>query len=135
MTYGNGLPVSGKPNKCAIFQTMATLDLDHLKRIVGNDPAFLRQVLQIFIRNAPKDMESLAQSVEQANYEQVAFYAHKLKSAAGAIGYNEAYEDFKVLETISKEQVPLPQIQKEVQRLSQECMSCMLDIENIMNGL
>ena len=114
---------------------MVTLDLDHLKRIVGNDPAFLRQVLQIFIRNAPKDMEALSQSVEQGNYEQVGFYAHKLKSAAGAIGYNEAYEDFKVLESISKEQAPLPQIQKEVQRLSAECMSCMTDIEKIMNDL
>lgn len=37
---------------------MALLDLNHLKRIVGDEPAFLRQVLQIFIRNAPVDMQS-----------------------------------------------------------------------------
>lgn len=114
---------------------MAILDLDHLKKIVGNDPAFLRQVLQIFTRNAPKDMEALARSAAQGNHEQVAFYAHKLKSAAGAIGYNQAYEDFKVLEAMSKEQAPLSEVQKEVQRLSQECMSCMIDIEKIMNDL
>lgn len=114
---------------------MAVLDLDHLKRIVGNDPAFIRQVLQIFIRNTPKDMSALIESANSENHEQVSFYAHKLKSAAGAIGYNQAYEDFKVLELMSKELAPMSEIKEKVDLLSAECMSCMVDIENIINSL
>jgi HPt (histidine-containing phosphotransfer) domain-containing protein len=114
---------------------MAVLDLEHLKRIVGNDPAFIRQVLQIFLRNTPKDMEALIESVEKESHEQISFHAHKLKSAAGAIGYNQAYEDFKVLEAMSKEMAPIPEIKKKVDSLSAECMSCMVDIEKIMDSL
>jgi HPt (histidine-containing phosphotransfer) domain-containing protein len=114
---------------------MAVLDLDHLKRIVGNDPAFLRQVLQIFVRNTPQDMQALSESVSAGNFEQVGFYAHKLKSAAGAIGYTQAYDDFKQLEVLAKNQSPMAQIEERVVKLSKECMSCMVDIEEIMNQL
>lgn len=114
---------------------MALLDLDHLKKIIGDDPAFIRQVLQIFIRNTPKDMGALVESVEKGSHEQVSFYAHKLKSAAGAIGYNEAYEDFKVLEAMGKELAPMDEIQIKVSKLSSECASCMIEIEQITNSL
>ena len=114
---------------------MAVLDLEYLKRIVGDDPAFLRQVLQIFIRNTPQDMSTLIESVNKGSHEQVAFHAHKLKSAAGAIGYKQAYEDFKELEAMSKELCPMKDIKEKVEKLSAECMSCMVDIEGIMNSL
>ena len=114
---------------------MALLDLDHLKRIVGDDPAFLRQVLQIFIRNAPVDMKSLAEASEAGDHEQVAFFSHKLKSACGAIGFNSAYEDFKQVEAMAKELQDIQSIQEKVNALMEQCISCMVDIEEIMNGL
>jgi HPt (histidine-containing phosphotransfer) domain-containing protein len=114
---------------------MASLDLAHLKRIVGDDPSFIRQVLQIFVRNTPEDMKALFDSVESQSFDQVSFYAHKLKSAAGAIGYNEAYEDFKRLEVMSKQMAPWPEITAEVARLSGQCQACMVDIEDILGAL
>ena len=53
---------------------MVSLDLDHLKKIVGNDPAFLRQVLQIFLANAPKDVAELSRFAEAGDHEKVAFF-------------------------------------------------------------
>ena len=97
---------------------MVSLDLDHLKKIVGNDPAFLRQVLQIFLASAPKDVAELSRFAEAGDHEKVAFFAHKLKSASGAIGFNEAYEAFKQIEAMAS-----------------HCLACMVDIETIMNGL
>lgn len=114
---------------------MVTLDLDHLKKIVGNDPAFLRQVLQIFVANAPKDVAELSRFAEAGDHEKVAFYAHKLKSASGAIGFNEAYEAFKQIEAMGKEMGPIGEIQKHVEAMASHCLACMVDIETIMNGL
>lgn len=132
MTCGSG---SQAESDLFIPDNMAILDLDHLKRIVGDDPAFLRQVLQIFIRNAPVDMKSLAEASDAGDHEQVAFFAHKLKSACGAIGFNSAYEDFKELEAMAKELQDAKAIQDKVNALSQQCLGCMVDIEDIMNGL
>lgn len=114
---------------------MALLDLNHLKRIVGDEPAFLRQVLQIFIRNAPVDMQSLAEASAAGDHEQIAFFAHKLKSACGAIGFNSAYEDFKMVEAMAKELQDVQEIHAKVEALSQQCMGCMVDIEDIKNNL
>jgi HPt (histidine-containing phosphotransfer) domain-containing protein len=114
---------------------MAVLDLDHLKKIVGNDPAFLKQVLQIFIRNTPIDMQALSKSVENKNHEEVGFYAHKLKSAAGAIGYSQAYEDFKKLEILAGDLHNMEEIASMVNEMNQECMPCMVDIQDIMESL
>lgn len=114
---------------------MALLDLDHLKRIVGDEPAFLRQVLQIFIRNAPVDMQSLAQATAAEDHEQIAFFAHKLKSACGAIGFNSAYEDFKAVEAMAKELHDVQDIHAKVESLHQQCLGCIVDIEDLMNTL
>ena len=112
---------------------MVTLDLDHLKKIVGNDPAFLRQVLQIFVANAPKDVAELSRFAEAGDHEKVAFYAHKLKSASGAIGFNEAYEAFA--DRGHGRSGPIGEIQEHVEAMASHCLACMVDIETIMNGL
>ena len=75
--------------------------------MIFNPAPVNQQVLLIFIRNTPLDMQALSESVANGNFEQVGFYAHKLKSAAGAIGYNQAYEDFKELEVLAKNHQPM----------------------------
>jgi len=114
---------------------MALLDLDHLKKIVGNDNQILKQILEIFMRNAPNDIQALSKAASEGNYDQVGFYSHKLKSAAGAIGYHAAYEDFKQLEMMARELEDIQLISDKVKKMSQECAACMVDIERIKSEL
>ena len=114
---------------------MVNLDLNHLKKIVGNDPVFLRKVLQIFITNAPKDVAELSRFAEEGDHDKVAFFAHKLKSASGAIGFNEAYESFKEIEAMSKEMEPITTIREKVDAMTSHCNSCLTDIESVMKSL
>jgi HPt (histidine-containing phosphotransfer) domain-containing protein len=123
------------PLEISDLRVMVFLDLDHLKKIVGNDPAFLRQVLQIFVANAPKDVADLSRFAEEGDHEKVAFFAHKLKSASGAIGFNEAYEAFKEIEAMGKEMAPIEEIREKVDAMASHCLDCMTDIETIMSGL
>ena len=114
---------------------MALLDLDHLKKIVGNDNQILKQILEIFMRNAPNDIQALSKAASEGNYDQVGFYSHKLKSAAGAICYHTAYEDFKQLEMMARELEDIQLISDKVKKMSQECAACMVDIERIKSEL
>ena len=114
---------------------MAVLDLDHLKKIVGNDNNVLKQILEIFIRNAPNDIEALSKAAAEGNHDRVGFYSHKLKSAAGAIGYHSAYEDFKLLEMRAKKLSDMGAIQEKVAQMRQECAACMEDVERIKSEL
>ena len=114
---------------------MVTLDLNHLKKIVGDDPDFLRQVLQIFITNSPKDLEELLKFTSEGDHEKVAFFAHKIKSAAAAIGFNEAYEAFKEIEVESKKMEPMDKLLVKVKMMKSHCDQCVADIKAIMENL
>ena len=114
---------------------MVTLDLNHLKKIVGNDPEFLRKVLQIFITNTPKDVAELSKFAAESNYEKMAFFAHKLKSASGAIGFNDAYDSFKEIESMSKKMEPIENLREKVEAMKTHCESCLTDIENLVEHL
>ena len=114
---------------------MVTLDLNHLKKIVGDDPDFLRKVLQIFITNAPKDVDELAKFAADGDYEKVAFFAHRLKSAAAAIGFNEAYEAFKEIEVGSKKLDPMDNLLVKVNTMKSHCDECVADIKAVMETL
>lgn len=114
---------------------MVTLDLNHLKKIVGDDPDFLRQVLQIFITNSPKDLEELSTFANEGDHEKVAFFAHRLKSAAAAIGFEEAYEAFKEIELESKKMEALDNLPVKVNAMKLYCEQCITDIESVMKSL
>ena len=128
-------PILKSPLKFGPLRFMLNLDLNHLKKIVGNDPEFLRKVLQIFITNAPKDVAELAKFAGDGDHEKVAFFAHKLKSASGAIGFNDAYESFKEIEAMSKKMEPIDTIREKVDAMTSHCASCLADIESVMKGL
>ncbi len=57
-------------------------DRDHLKAFTSGDPFFEKQVLDIFVQNAPGYLVELS----QASVDDWSALAHKLKGAARGIG-------------------------------------------------
>ena len=70
-------PISGE---------QAVLDLEALNALVGGDPVAVTEVLDAFRRSASDVRETLRVAQEKGAMRDVADGAHKLKSAAGAVG-------------------------------------------------
>jgi len=61
-------------------------DLGVLAELVGNDPQVMREVLEAFRKNAALSAQELARAQADGSLQSMAGIAHKLKSAARAIG-------------------------------------------------
>lgn len=80
------------------------INLNALRAISRNNESFVREVLDVFQANTPKDLDQLAEHIGEGRGEQVRYFAHKLKSSCFTIGFEKGYEFFKELETAAEKQ-------------------------------
>lgn len=66
--------VSQSQNECCLF------DLSNLKKMVGDQDVFMKLV-RIFLDTTPAMLEGLNEGLQNRNYQNVAFFAHKMKSS------------------------------------------------------
>jgi HPt (histidine-containing phosphotransfer) domain-containing protein len=79
-------------------------DIEVLKRSTGNDPAFLKHMVQLFIEQAPLQFNELKAAVESNDYEAVGKTAHKMKSSLRSMGIHSLVDDAVAFEKDGKAQ-------------------------------
>lgn len=94
------------------------IDLNHLDKISGGNQSFIREILEIFLEQTPKEIALLGKYLEEDNYQQAEYYAHKLKSAADSVGFETGRQLFNQIEDASRERKtenlsePLEEVEK-----------------------
>jgi signal transduction histidine kinase/DNA-binding NarL/FixJ family response regulator len=61
-------------------------DFEELKRLANNDPAFMKEMLEIFVRSSENGIEAIENGLVSGNVSEIAGLAHKIKSPAKHIG-------------------------------------------------
>ncbi|MGB0136413.1 MAG: Hpt domain-containing protein [Flavobacteriales bacterium] len=84
--------------------SQSLINLNALRAISRNNESFVREVLDVFQANTPKDLDQLAGHIGEGRGEQVRYFAHKLKSSCFTIGFEKGYEFFKGIETAAEKQ-------------------------------
>ena len=62
------------------------LNLDALRAIGGDNPAFVDQILDTFVETTRVDIAQLAQAVRQGDNHKVRHLAHRIKGACALVG-------------------------------------------------
>jgi len=70
---------------------------------VGGDVAFMKEVIEVFIKDYPQEMGELDSAVTEQDAERVGRSAHKLKGELGAIGAEAAFLASKHLNEMARE--------------------------------
>jgi HPt (histidine-containing phosphotransfer) domain-containing protein len=84
--------------------TTTKLDLSFLYELAGNDTVYIYEVIGLFLKNVPGNLNALETSVRTTDdYETIQRQAHALKSSAGIIKVNEMYDDLVVIESLARE--------------------------------
>ena len=68
---------------------LAVLDnsvLDELRASVGDDEAFIRDLIETYLAEGPQHMEQIAAAAARADAEAIVRPAHTLKSSSAALG-------------------------------------------------
>jgi HPt (histidine-containing phosphotransfer) domain-containing protein len=77
------------------------IDPDILRRVVGNDPEFLREVLEDFVRHAQSQITSIRAAVVNRDAEQMKIPAHRLKGSASLVGACQVVDACTQLEAMA----------------------------------
>ena len=65
------------------------------------DLNFFKEMLDIYLREIPKNIESIRNSIFQNNHDHLRFYVHKLKGSSLTLGIETVLENFRVLEDMA----------------------------------
>ncbi len=78
-------------------------DKDEALKTIDNDKEFLKELVEIFINDAPEHMSEIEEAVNSRNSEALEKSAHKLKGAVANFGKNATTDTAFKLETMGKE--------------------------------
>jgi len=99
------------------------IDLKNLKTLSKHNHGFIREILEVYLTNTPLDVDKLVDAVEEENWEEVRYFAHKLKSSSFTLGFEDGYAVFQKIESIIKDHqdvAAIPSLCKEAVALCDE---------------
>lgn len=95
------------------------LDLSFLHEISGNDPSYIKDVLEIFLSSVPEGIKTLEGLVNDTeDWDAIHKQAHFLKSSAGIVRIDNIFEELNIIETLAKEKKDKDKIIELVGRIS-----------------
>ena len=92
-------------------------NLTELKKVLGDDESFFKEMVDLFVTSAHRCRESLAKSSEDQNKEGLVDAAHKLAAPAKHMLANNLYAKLKELEKKGTENEDWPELEKLVHEI------------------
>jgi CheY-like chemotaxis protein/HPt (histidine-containing phosphotransfer) domain-containing protein len=87
------------------------LDLSYLYELSGSDPAYIREVLKIFMGTMPEGLGQLADLVHAGDNNEATYrQAHFLKSSVSIVRIRDMYDNLSQIESMAKEGAPKEQL-------------------------
>ena len=72
-------------------------NLSQVKLVLGDDQQMLGNMITIFLNETPIMLKALNENCESKNYDEVKFYAHKLKSSIDLFQIDGIQNDIREL--------------------------------------
>lgn len=76
--------------------------LDKLKEI-DDAEEFILQVINIFLETVPQNTSALRKACAEKNWDQVYFFAHKIKANVALLGIDSIVEEVRIVERCAKD--------------------------------
>ena len=103
-------------------------NLSQIKLFLGEDRKQLGNMITIFLNETPKMLKALKDNLSDKNYDEVRFYAHKLKSSIDLFQINGLQLDIRKLEALAQEQNDIPSIGQYVEDITGTLQNVMQEI-------
>lgn len=79
-----------------------TYDLTYLKEVSKGNDDFMLDMINIFLSKTPETLQIIEDAIAVSNWEQVGFYAHKLKATYAYMGMLDLKEELIKIEKSAK---------------------------------
>ncbi|MCC6369866.1 MAG: PAS domain S-box protein [Bacteroidia bacterium] len=107
-------------------------NLQRIQELSGGDTAFESELIQLFLQNAPKDINSINAAISEQNWSEMKQHCHKLKSSVMVFGLDQLGKMLSDMEHDEFQGEPLKQIWLQVQNAFKKAVKEMntLIVEN-----
>lgn len=105
------------------------INLDNLKVLSRHNHSFIREILEVYLMNTPKDLLKMRESVDAQDWPVVRYFAHKLKSSSFTIGFIEGHRRFQMIEQIIKSEGDMSQIVPMFNEAILLCDECITEVK------
>lgn len=92
-------------------------NLIKIRAFIGEEEIVMDKMIDIFLENAPVMISKIEEGLEQKDYDQVNFYAHKLKSSIDNFSIIQLTDDIRLIEKYAKEKISLEKLPTLVKKL------------------
>jgi len=92
-------------------------NMDYLEDLSGGNAQLIREILALFIKQTPPDIELLASYVRNEDWENAYKQAHHIKPTLAYVGANGMRAELQEIETLAKNRQNLNQIPVRVDAL------------------
>ncbi len=114
------------------FKTTVTkheYNLDYIRELSGDNDEFMNDIIALFIKDTPPQLNILLDSVNAHEWERLKLAAHKLKTSIGIFGLHECAEGLSVIEEYAKKLIHLDQLPELVVNVVEECNQALENIK------
>ena len=81
---------------------MSEFDLSYLNEISGGDEEFIKEMIETFLEETPKDLEDIKTHLASENWSELGKTAHKMKSSIKMFGYGSVKDQAFYIEQCGK---------------------------------
>jgi len=123
----NTQPTPPEPQK-------VSFNLDYLKKMSGDNPEFVREMVETFINSMPKLLQDMEEALGKADLVKVGKIAHQIKPSLSLMGIPQLKESAVQLE----EMVNTPHAknpQQEVNKFIEACRKVVIELTDTKNSL
>lgn len=106
--------------------------LDKLTEMDGADDEFVKQVIDIFLETVPLTSIALVKACKEQDWQQVYFYAHKMKANVNLLSINSIIDEIKFVENGAKELVHLEEMAEKVKHINEVVQQTAEEMKSIM---
>ncbi|MEM8897398.1 MAG: ATP-binding protein [Bacteroidota bacterium] len=110
-------------------------NLDELVKLTNNNPAFMVNMLKIFVDNTPDYMKQMAVALQKDDWETVGAMAHKTIPSCRHLGLNTTVDKLKKIETAVKNKSGLKRLPDKVLEVLQELKDIVKMVEGDMKAI
>ncbi len=115
---------------------MEICNLNYLKSVSPNNPKFITDMIQLFLKNAPPALAAINRSLTIKDWGTIQFHAHKLRSHIDCIGISKEYTDMaRQIEEYAKQQENINSITGLLQKLENVFEQAYIELREELNNI
>ncbi len=119
-------------NNTALYQH---INLDYMDVMTDGDPDMKKMMLDMLLKELPKELENMKSLVQQASWEDLGKASHKMKSTLAFVGNDLMSNSNKEIEQLAKTETNTAKIPDLLKTLEASFQNVVRELENAISEL